>query len=106
MGKEKIATYFQQIQAKDQHLFVPYIVAGDGKGRVDNIPELVMVLQDCGAAAMEFGIPFCEPVADGTTGQRGGLRALKNGTTVKKAFDVLVGGKETRDNPSVLMAYI
>lgn len=106
MGKEKIATYFQQIQAKDQNLFVPYIVAGDGEGGVDNLPERINFLQDCGAAAVELGIPFSDPVADGPTVQKGGLRALNNGTTLKKVLDILVVGKETRDIPIVLMTYI
>lgn len=106
MGKEKIATYFQQIQANDQNLFVPYIVAGDGKDGIENLPERIKFLQDCGAAAIELGIPFSDPVADGPTIQRGGLRSLKSGTTLKKVLDVLVAGKETRDIPIVLMTYI
>lgn len=106
MGKEKIAAYFEKVQASDQHLFVPYIVAGDGDGGVDNLPERIKFLEDSGAAAIELGIPFSDPVADGPTIQAGSIRALNNGTTLKKVLDVLVDDKASRKVPIVLMTYI
>jgi len=106
MGKEKIATYFESIQRNDQHLFVPYIVAGDGEGGVHNLKERITFLQDCGAAAIELGIPFSDPVADGPTIQEGSIRALENGTTLKGVLDVLAIDKEKRDIPIILMTYI
>lgn len=106
MGKEKIATYFKNIQSNDQHLFVPYIVAGDGKDGVENLPERIQFLEDAGAAAIELGIPFSDPVADGPTIQEGSIRALNNGTTLKKVLDVVTKTKDQRQVPIVLMTYI
>lgn len=106
MGKEKLATYFRQIKEKHDHLFVPYIVAGDGEGGVNNLPERINFLQESGAAAIELGIPFSDPVADGPTVQAGGLRALENGTTLHKVLNVLEPKKATRDIPIVLMTYM
>lgn len=106
MGKEKMTTYFKQMKEKYEHLFVPYIVAGDGEGGVDNLPERIHFLQESGAAAIELGIPFSDPVADGPTVQAGGIRALKNGTTLKKVLEVLEPTKATREVPIVLMTYI
>lgn len=106
MGKEKINQYFNNIQTNDQHLFVPYIVAGDGENGVQNLPERIQFLQDSGAAAIELGIPFSDPVADGPTIQEGSIRALEQGTTLKKVLDVLAEDKETRTIPIVLMTYV
>lgn len=106
MGMEKITTYLKNIQSNDQHLFVPYIVAGDGENGVDNLPERIQFLEKAGAAAIELGIPFSDPVADGPTIQEGSIRALKNGTTLKKVLDVVAKTKHQRQVPIVLMTYI
>lgn len=94
------------MKQEHDHLFVPYIVAGDGEGGVDNLPERIRFLQDSGAAAIELGIPFSDPVADGPTVQAGSIRALNNGTTLKKVLDILEPTQATRDVPIVLMTYI
>lgn len=106
MGKEKIATYFDNLQTSNQNLFVPYIVAGDGEGGVDNLPERIQFLEESGAAAIELGIPFSDPVADGPTIQEGSIRALENGTTLKKVLDIVRLGKNKRQVPIILMTYI
>lgn len=106
MGKEKIATYFNNIQEKEHNLFVPYIVAGDGENGVDNLAERIQFLENAGAAAIELGIPFSDPVADGPTIQEGSIRALDNGTTLQKVLDVVATEKENREVPIILMTYI
>lgn len=106
MGKAKIDKYLQAIQAEDKNLFVPFITAGDGKDGVDNLPSRITYLQDSGVAAVELGIPFSDPVADGPTIQEASIRALKNGTSLKRVLDVLEPGKETRNVPIVLMTYV
>lgn len=104
MGKEKLETYFTTIQNRKQNLFVPYIMAGDCS--LDTLKERIFLLQQSGVAAIELGIPFSDPVADGPTIQEAGLRALKNGTTLKKIISFLKSFKDERDVPIVLMAYL
>lgn len=104
MGKENIANYFAAIQAEGKNLFVPYIVAGDGG--LEKLNERIKFLEDSGVAAVELGIPFSDPVADGPTIQEAGLRALANGVTLEKVLQLLALTKEIRKVPIVIMTYI
>src|SRR5690625_1409115 len=104
MGKEYIAKYFKEKQISNKNLFVPYIVAGDHG--LERLKEQILFLEECGVAAIELGIPFSDPVADGPTIQQAGLRALKNGTTLKHIISFLKQFKDERDVPIILMAYL
>ncbi len=77
-----------------------------GDGGLDILPEQIDFLAKAGATAIELGIPFSDPVADGPTIQEAGLRALANGTTLTKVLDRLAETKGNRDIPIVLMTYL
>lgn len=70
---------FTQLFAQlDEGAFVPFVMLGD-----PDIPtslEIIRVLVAAGADALEIGVPFSDPVADGPTIQRSHLRALAAGT--------------------------
>lgn len=104
MGKQKLNDYFTAIQSENKNLFVPYIVAGDGG--LDKLQERIDFLEACGVAAIELGIPFSDPVADGPTIQKAGLRALERGTTLAKVINILERSKRERKVPIILMTYI
>lgn len=104
MGKEKITHYFQEKSANNENLFVPYIVAGDGG--LDILQERIDFFEECGVAAIELGIPFSDPVADGPTIQEASIRALKGGTSLAGVLDVLEKSKDERKVPIILMTYL
>lgn len=104
MGKQKINEYFAKIQAEKKNLFVPYIVAGDGG--LDKLQERIDFLEASGVAAIELGIPFSDPIADGPTIQTASNRALQHGTTLKKVLNILLASKDKRKVPIILMTYI
>ncbi|MFC3041671.1 tryptophan synthase subunit alpha [Virgibacillus xinjiangensis] len=103
MGKEKLKKTLQQKQDTGQNLFVPYIMAGDGG--LDILEERITFLQECGASAVELGIPFSDPVADGPTIQEAGIRALEQGVSLSMVLDHLSSFKEKRSIPVILMTY-
>ncbi|GEM02368.1 tryptophan synthase, alpha chain [Halolactibacillus halophilus] len=103
MSKQQLETRFKQILDQGDKLFVPYIMAGDGG--LDVLNERIDFLADCGASAIELGLPFSDPVADGETIQQAGIRALKSGTTVQRVFDTLKQSKD-RNIPIILMTYM
>jgi tryptophan synthase alpha chain len=81
--------------------FVPYLMAGD--------PDLVTTeaiahaLADEGAAALELGVPYGDPLADGPTIAAAGQRALERGVRMP---DVLALAERLRDAiPIVLFSY-
>ena len=82
---------------------VAYLMAGhpDRKRSI----EAGKRLAGSGVAAIEVGIPFSDPLADGPVIQRAGQLALQNGMTVAGALDV--AGEIAREGvPVVLMTYI
>lgn len=80
-------------------LLVPYVTGGLGAGWA----EVVRAVADAGADAIEIGIPFSDPVMDGTTVQEASQRALDIGATPTSIFT------DTRsidvDVPLVAMTY-
>src|SRR5690625_4913793 len=104
LGKERINQAFKEKIGAKQNIFVPYIMAGDGG--LDHLDEQISFLEECGVAAIELGIPFSDPVADGPTIQAAGERALANGTTLARVLDTLRNTKENRNIPIILMTYL
>lgn len=63
-------------------------------------------LQDAGAAMIELGFPFSDPVADGPTIQAANLRSLSQGMNSKVLFSQLEGMREEITIPVLLMGYL
>ncbi|MCX6771433.1 MAG: tryptophan synthase subunit alpha [Candidatus Micrarchaeota archaeon] len=72
---------------KGQCAFMPYVCCGDPSAEFTL--KLVKTLVQSGADAIEFGIPFSDPIADGKTIQAASQRALAGGITPGKALFVL-----------------
>ncbi|QPC48376.1 tryptophan synthase subunit alpha [Mangrovibacillus cuniculi] len=89
---------------RNKPVLVPYIMAGDG-GLEETIRRIVL-LQEAGVTAIEIGIPFSDPVADGPTIERAGIRALEKGTTLTKVLDKLIEEKNRLTVPLVIMSYV
>ncbi len=83
---------------------IAYLTAGYPE--LDATPGLVQALVAGGADAIELGIPFSDPLADGATIQRASLRALEAGMTATRCLE-LVG--ELRNKgvviPLIVMTY-
>ncbi|WP_138420135.1 tryptophan synthase subunit alpha [Aquibacillus sediminis] len=104
MGKQKMDQAFEQVLAKGDKAFVPYIMAGDGG--LDQLDEQLQFLEESGATVVELGIPFSDPVADGPTIQEAGIRALAEGVSLRAVLEKLQQSKQSRTIPVVLMTYI
>lgn len=104
MSKTKLESILKNKVANNENLFIPYIMAGDGG--LDALKEQILFLESCGVSAIELGIPFSDPVADGPTIQEAGLRSLNAGTTLKGVLDTLQTFIDERNVPIILMTYI
>ena len=88
MGKT-LTEHLQKLKDQQQGIFVPYIMAGDHEKGLAGLQETIQFLEDLGVSAIEVGIPFSDPVADGPVIEEAGLRSLENffrdveGTAVK-----------------------
>lgn len=104
MGKHKLDAVLKAKMQANKPIFVPYIMAGDGG--IDNLNNRIQFLEEAGASAIELGLPFSDPVADGPVIQDAGQRALANKTTISSVLEALEKEKLQRDIPIVLMTYI
>jgi tryptophan synthase alpha chain len=81
----RLADHLAEVRSRGAKAFVPYVTAG-----LPGVePSALRELADCGADAIEVGIPFSDPVMDGPVIQEASRRALENGTTVASAFDLI-----------------
>ncbi|HWI47121.1 MAG TPA: tryptophan synthase subunit alpha [Rummeliibacillus sp.] len=87
-----------------QKAFIPYIMAGDGGLKA--IRKQILFLQQVGVTAIELGIPFSDPVADGPVIQDAGNRALKEGANLKEILDEIEQFKKEVQVPLVIMSYL
>ncbi len=71
----------------------------------DDAPALAEAAVRGGATALELGIPYSDPLADGTTIQRASQAALDAGMTPRRALDVLAAIDRRVDVPLIPMTY-
>lgn len=100
-----MTTLQQAIEAAStEKAFIPYMMAGDGG--LDNIQQQILFLQQNGATAIEVGIPFSDPVADGPVIQAAGIRALQAGANLRNILAQLKAIKDEVTVPLVVMTYL
>lgn len=92
------------IRQREGTAFIPYIMAGDGG--LDRLIPTIVQLEEMGATAIELGIPFSDPVADGPIIEAAGMRALSDGVTLQHVLDHLIEGSDQFKVPIVLMTYL
>lgn len=80
-----------------------YTMAGDPD--MDATYSLVSMMEKNGVSAVELGIPFSDPVADGPAIQRAGLRALKKGVNIKKTLELVRELRKEVKIPLIAMTY-
>ncbi|AXQ78197.1 tryptophan synthase subunit alpha [Streptococcus chenjunshii] len=98
-----LTKHFKKIQAAGQRLFVPYIMAGDHEQGLGGLSATVHFLAANGASAIEVGIPWSDPVADGPVIEAAGQRSLAKGVSLTAVVEKLQ--EETSPVPLVIMTY-
>lgn len=93
-----------QVNNENRPAFIPYVMAGDGG--LSNLPSTIRRLEKLGATAIEVGIPFTDPVADGPVIEEAGMRALANGTTLKNIIETLKNSRNEFSIPIIFMSYL
>jgi tryptophan synthase alpha subunit len=82
----RIEAAFARARKEGRVAFIGYVTAGHPDPAAT--PGLVRALAEGGADAVELGIPFSDPLADGTTIQRSTHAALEAGMTPKGCLDI------------------
>ena len=83
--------------------FIPFITCGDPSLAVTE--QAVYAMAEAGADLIELGIPFSDPTAEGPVIQAANVRALADGVTTDKIFDMVRRIRRKTDIPMVFMTY-
>lgn len=83
---------FLNLEKKNEKAFIPFVTIGDPNAEQSLC--VIKALIDAGADALELGIPFSDPSADGVTIQMAALRALKSGINTDICIDILTKVRE------------
>jgi tryptophan synthase alpha chain len=97
----RIDSLFKRMKKEGRCGLIAYVTCGDG----DTVAH-VKQLEDAGADAIELGIPFSDPIADGPVIQAAAQRALANGTTTHHVFEIARKIRETSAIPLVAFSYL
>ncbi|HMO32393.1 MAG TPA: tryptophan synthase subunit alpha [Lacibacter sp.] len=77
-----------------------------GFPQLDSTLPVMLALQEQGADLIELGMPYSDPLADGTVIQQSSAAALANGMTIRVLFDQLRHFRQHIHLPVVLMGYM
>lgn len=95
---------FAELAVKNEKAFIPFVTIGDPNA--EQSFNVIKALIDAGADALELGIPFSDPSADGITIQMAALRALNSGINTDICIDILAKVREYAPNiPIGLLLY-
>ncbi|WP_159564165.1 tryptophan synthase subunit alpha [Budvicia diplopodorum] len=84
---ERYQQLFDRLKANGEGAFVPFVTLGDPNPELSL--QIIDALVEGGADALEIGIPFSDPLADGPTIQAAALRAFSAGVTPSLCFELL-----------------
>ena len=91
----------KRILPKGKCGLVAYVTCGDPD--LDTTVAVVRELVSAGADAIELGVPFSDPIADGPVIQAAAHRALERGTTMRDVFHV---ASQLKGVPLIAFSYL
>ncbi len=95
---------FKSLRRAGRKGVVPYITAGDPS--LEATYEILVAMAHGGATAIEVGMPFSDPAADGPVIQRACERALARGVKLNGVIEVAGRAVQATGVPIVLFSYL
>ena len=102
ISSDAIANRFAALRVSGRRAFVPYVTAGH-PDRARSV-ELLQGLEAAGADIIEVGVPFSDPLADGTVIQASSQMALEQGTRFDQVLEII--SEASLALPVVLFSYL
>ncbi|MBM3320328.1 MAG: tryptophan synthase subunit alpha [Candidatus Eisenbacteria bacterium] len=101
---DRLARRFEELGAERRTGLIPFLTCGDPSPGFTE--KAIRLLDRPGTAAIEIGVPFSDPLADGPTIQRASERALAAGATLEKTIGLVARLRGEIAAPIVLMSYV
>ena len=104
LSRNRIDNTFERLQQEGRTGLILFLTVGFPN--VESTLELVPALAEAGADVIELGVPFSDPLAEGTTIQASSFHALQQGVSLKRCVEVASALREKLPElPLVLMGY-
>src|ERR1700694_2326808 len=97
----RVRKLFTRLRAGHRCGLIAQLTCGDGP-----TVEIDRALEDAGADAIELGVPFSDPIADGPVIQMAAHRALKNGMKVGDVLAIARSVRERSAIPLIAFSYL
>jgi len=97
----RVTALFRRLKQEQRCGLIAYVTCGDG-----DTARIVAELEEAGADAIELGIPFSDPIADGPVIQAAAQRALANGTRTRDVFSIARAIRERSQIPLIAFSYL
>jgi tryptophan synthase alpha chain len=97
----RVDALFKRLKKESRCGLIAYVTCGDG-----DTARIVEELQAAGADAIELGIPFSDPIADGPVIQAAAQRALARGTNTHRVFEIARAVRERSEIPLIAFSYL
>ena len=104
MGESRIRRMFDTAREQRRPGLIVFLTAGfpDMEATMELVPALVAA----GADAVELGVPFSDPLAEGPVIQDSSFKALQNGTSLEDCLNAAEALRDkVPDTPLILMGY-
>jgi tryptophan synthase alpha chain len=102
-GALRLERAFARARAEERLALVVYLTVGHPDRA--STAALLRAALDGGADVLELGVPFSDPLADGTTVQRASEAALRQGVTLADCLSEAATVVRERDAPVLFMGY-
>jgi tryptophan synthase alpha chain len=99
----RIDRKFSELKKRREAALIPFVTAGDPEIRTTL--RILRALEEGGADAIEVGVPFSDPMADGATIQRASERALRGNTSLAHVLKLVREFRRHSETPIILFGY-
>lgn len=97
---KRIKQLFQRFRREQRCGLIAYLTCGDG----DTV-RFIEELERAGADAIELGVPFSDPIADGPVIQAAAQRALRAQTSMPDVFEIARAVRSRSKIPLIAFSY-
>lgn len=97
----RVEALFRRLRKEKRCGLLAYVTCGDG-----DTAEIALALERAGADAIELGVPFSDPIADGPVIQAAAQRALARGTTIRDLFAIARTIRAKSAIPLIAFSYL
>ncbi len=101
---KRIIALFRRLRREGRCGLIAYVTCGDPDP--ETTVKVVLELERAGADAIELGIPFSDPIADGPVIQAAAQRALQRGTTTNDVLKAAQAVRAVSEIPLIAFSYL